>query len=417
MAIKKTQTLRKNIISRCPECGVLVRGEIFEKNGEIYLKYDCRKHGTITNLYFKDSKFYKKNLKKSDKNKVKTNKNYVVKNPNEVTTSLHINLTYDCNLNCPTCFASVTKNKKDISILSIEELEEQIKPFLNSKNKPMIILFGGEPTLSSDLFEYIKKLKSWGFVVRLSTNGLRLADEKFVRELKEAGLDWVLLQFDGFDPSIYKKLRGRDLLPIKKQIIKNLEKYQIKTHLLAMICSGINDQEISKLINYSLAEKNVYALNFYPSSSMGKNLLRDTYFMDVLREIESQSNGSIKIKDFLRMKSVLKILYILFKKPIFRTIYCAFPNILFKIKDEVFNITKLLNPIFVIKNLKYLLKLIPEFPSLFKWDRNPSKRFLYFNVEKFFDDTSLEMEGLINCHNMYLTKEGCVPFCVFNHLF
>ena len=45
--------------------------------------------------------------------------------------------------------------------------------------------------------------------VQLTTNGIRLAeDEAYVRELKEAGLSFVFLQFDGVTDALYEALRG-----------------------------------------------------------------------------------------------------------------------------------------------------------------------------------------------------------------
>ena len=66
--------------------------------------------------------------------------------------------------------------------------------------------------------------RSLGFsFFQLNTNGLRLADDaSYVRELKEAGLSCVFLQFDGTCDTVYETIRGRALLNIKKAAIGRL---------------------------------------------------------------------------------------------------------------------------------------------------------------------------------------------------
>ena len=60
---------------------------------------------------------------------------------------------------------------------------------------------GGEPTLRDDLPEIIRRGKKMGFIeTMVSTNGVRMGKSvEYCRELKEAGLDAVYLQFDATD--------------------------------------------------------------------------------------------------------------------------------------------------------------------------------------------------------------------------
>ena len=76
----------------------------------------------------------------------------------------------------------------------------------------VIQLSGGEPTVREDLPEIIRLARSYGFgFVQINTNGLRLSeDPAYARQLREAGLSSVFLQFDGTRDEIYRKLRGRD---------------------------------------------------------------------------------------------------------------------------------------------------------------------------------------------------------------
>jgi pyruvate formate lyase activating enzyme len=51
--------------------------------------------------------------------------------------------------------------------------EEQVFAFLESRKNQLdaVVITGGEPTLQSDLIEFIKKVKAMGFLVKLDTNG------------------------------------------------------------------------------------------------------------------------------------------------------------------------------------------------------------------------------------------------------
>jgi hypothetical protein len=43
-----------------------------------------------------------------------------------------------------------------------------------------------------------------------------------------------------------------------------------------------------------------------------------------------------------------------------------------------------------------------------------SSDFLFVYVEKFYDDRAFIGDAARNCHELYLTPRGAVPFCVYN---
>jgi hypothetical protein len=67
---------------------------------------------------------------------------------------------------------------------------------------PHVILTGGEPTLRPDLPELIAFTEKVGMVCGLLTDGLRLTDRHYLRQILEAGLDHVMLLLDpALEPS------------------------------------------------------------------------------------------------------------------------------------------------------------------------------------------------------------------------
>lgn len=64
---------------------------------------------------------------------------------------------------------------------------------------PHVTFTGGEPTLRDDLAELIAHGEQLGQVTGLLTNGKRLADQQYLHELDQAGLDHILLVYDPAD--------------------------------------------------------------------------------------------------------------------------------------------------------------------------------------------------------------------------
>ncbi len=72
---------------------------------------------------------------------------------------------------------------------------------------PHVIFTGGEPTLRSDLCSLIAYAEKLGMVSGLITNGLRLAEPGYLRELLQSGLDHVMLLLDPENDTCWKALR------------------------------------------------------------------------------------------------------------------------------------------------------------------------------------------------------------------
>ncbi|HOV70033.1 MAG TPA: anaerobic ribonucleoside-triphosphate reductase activating protein [Clostridia bacterium] len=78
--------------------------------------------------------------------------------------------TVGCNMNCFYCH-----NKRLLRAFDPEELilEEEVLKFLKKRQGLLdgVVISGGEPTLYSDLPDFIQKVKQLGYDVKLDTNG------------------------------------------------------------------------------------------------------------------------------------------------------------------------------------------------------------------------------------------------------
>lgn len=77
-----------------------------------------------------------------------------------------------CNFRCPFCHnASLVLNPKSQPTI----FEEEFFSFLNKRKNILegVCITGGEPTLIPDLETFIRKIKDYGLLVKLDTNGYR----------------------------------------------------------------------------------------------------------------------------------------------------------------------------------------------------------------------------------------------------
>ncbi|HMK65278.1 MAG TPA: radical SAM protein, partial [Thermodesulfobacteriota bacterium] len=128
-----------------------------------------------------------------------------------------LEVTQRCDAGCAVCYADSRMGGVDPSREIITDWYRRAKEAGGNCN---IQLSGGEPTLRDDLPDIVAdgKEKGLGFI-QLNTNGLRLAsDQAYLKDLKQAGLASIFLQFDGSDETIYQRLRGRPLLKQKQEV-------------------------------------------------------------------------------------------------------------------------------------------------------------------------------------------------------
>ncbi len=104
------------------------------------------------------------------------------------------NVTRTCNLNCIHCYAN-SEAKKYEGELTTEEAKDMIDQ-LADFNVPVLLLSGGEPLIRPDILELAEYAISKGIRITFSTNGT-LIDKKLARKIKDIGVGYVGISFDG----------------------------------------------------------------------------------------------------------------------------------------------------------------------------------------------------------------------------
>ncbi len=333
-------------------------------------------------------------------------------------TTCAIDVTKRCNLHCPDCFSDAGS---PLDEPTFDEIMGMLPPQTGHGFRPNISLVGGESLLRDDIDQIIAGIAGRGFTPRLNSNGKGLLDRAQIARLRQAGLQWVILQFDGFSPATSLRFRGADLIEHKLQVIQLLAEYDINVHFAVMVMAGVNDHELTDILRFALKTPNVRRVSFYPRTQVGRNPLENaasTDLSDVVRALEQSSGGSITRRDFLHFKRLFASLFRLTRNPVFRNRACIVPFIVRLDGETVQPINRLLPPRFSTAQWRGFFELVGQGPRLWRFDRGEyNSGILPVNIEKFYDNAAFDLDASANCHHVYLTRNGYIPFCLYNSFF
>ena len=178
----------------------------------------------------------------------------------------------------PICLASAVDSKEGPPPTPDMDLE-RLEAFMDThpRGALKIDLISAEPTLRKDLPEILRAIKSRGHISSLHTNGVRLADREYLRTLKNAGLDEVFLQMDGFDDQAYLKIRGARLTHTKIRVLENLEAEGVATSLVMVVMPGCNEAEIPKVLDYAATRPFIREVMFLGTRALGTSAAASCY--------------------------------------------------------------------------------------------------------------------------------------------
>jgi radical SAM protein with 4Fe4S-binding SPASM domain len=115
-------------------------------------------------------------------------------------------LTYKCNNKCNWCYAD-SNHLKEKHVFP-EQYEEGTVNLLKSLDIKRAIMIGGEPTLYPNLPNILRKFETAEIDRGLVSNGRKLKNYGFAKELKDSGLKAMSISFSGYCSSIQDELTG-----------------------------------------------------------------------------------------------------------------------------------------------------------------------------------------------------------------
>lgn len=303
----------KRTESLCPHCFRKIPARIVPRGKKVYMEKTCPEHSSFRTILWRGEPA----MDAWQRPKIPAPIHYpntevekgcpydcgICPEHRQHTCTALLEITLDCNIRCPVCFADGGRPGGDPSLDTIESWYQML---LDSGGPYNIQLSGGEPTLRDDLPDIIARGRRLGFdFIQVNTNGIRFYEEpEFLRQTIDAGLASLFLQFDGMTGQVYEKLRGADYLKIKLGLIELCAEMDLGVILVPTVVPGVNDHQLGDIIAFGLENMpTVRGVHFQPISYFGRYPTAPADSMrltlpEVMQKIEEQTGGEIKTTNF-----------------------------------------------------------------------------------------------------------------------
>jgi molybdenum cofactor biosynthesis enzyme MoaA len=161
--------------------------------------------------------------------------------------SIFVDITHRCNMECANCYVP----NREIADMDKEKFYEVLRKL---PNKTEIRLIGGEPTVRTDLFEIIAKIKEYGHRSTMQTNGLMLARPGYVRNLVSAGMRSIYISMNGADDNdVYEIMDGTRCAERKIAAWQACVDAKMNVNIGCILQKGVNDHVPQRM--FELAKK------------------------------------------------------------------------------------------------------------------------------------------------------------------
>src|SRR5262249_107129 len=258
-----------------------IKAQIEEDDNRIVMRKYCEKHGTFEDVLSTDPNFFARierlffgrDFRCADDDHVHRHGKSTIQYGRGAV--LTVDLTNRCNMMCNPCFmdANQVGYVHEPSFEDIKEIFDRAVSF-KPRRQIIILLSGGEPTLSPYFLEAVRYAKKVGFYrVLAATNGIRFAQEpEFVRQAKEAGLHGAYLQFDGTTEEKNEHRGVGNLFDVKVQAIENVAGGGVKVTLVNTIVNTINNDNIGDVVRFAVENiDKIQTIAFQPVSFTGRD--------------------------------------------------------------------------------------------------------------------------------------------------
>jgi len=399
----------------CVSCDKLVPAKIVIHDKAVWLRRKCPVHGVSEVLQSQHPKHYL--LMESMLAKAPQNVSFAHPLGSvDAVRGVFVDVTEKCNLHCPNCLtdAKTTLSGEPETIENVLDSLKQMLPY-----KPVVYLTGGEPTLLPNIVEWVASLSEAGYEVKLLSNGIKLVDENFCRELKKAGTTWMLLQFDGFDDDYLEALRGRPgLSEVRKKSLENLSKVGMSIDLACMIDAEYNLKDVGELIRFGFRTKGVKHVSFMPSRRIGRgDLTTDQNLLDEVRliaEIDKQTGGKIKYRDWMSFFASMSAVYKLTGSADFVPRRCFMPLPLLGDSNNFYPATRVSGYLKDPRNVLAFLQMAAKAGRV--ESAKMSERSLLISIETFREWDSIDVCDAGRCSRFYLVDGHLKQACLYNNI-
>lgn len=199
--------------------------------------------------------------------------------------TIAVDVTHRCNMACRNCY---------VPNRTIPDLDAQWLSgiFARLPRGRFVRLVGAEPTMRDDLPELIRDVKRHGHHPVLLTNGLKLADEGYLHELKTAGLSLAYLSFSGgFEDALYEEIDGARCAALKIRALENLTAQHVYTSVGMIVVRGVNEDEVGPVLRDIVRRRNVREFHLRSIGAMGRYMKNPPLNLEELLHVFASAAG------------------------------------------------------------------------------------------------------------------------------
>lgn len=191
--------------------------------------------------------------------------------------------TQGCNFHCGYCHNPDLINFKQRENLTTNEFFE----FLGTRKNKLdgVVITGGEPTLQSGLYDFIKEIKNLDFAVKLDTNGTN--PDILEKLINDNLLDYIAMDIkapmEKYSEITGTKINTENISKSISLILNNSVDYEFRTTVIKTQLSFDDFDKIGQLIS---GAKKYYLQKFVPSNIYDKKLMTsETYSDEEFKEL------------------------------------------------------------------------------------------------------------------------------------
>src|SRR5438128_1198507 len=324
----RTDRILRYVVAFCAAChrehpdrplGLVPRlsGYLAEQDGKVWLVRGCPRHGKVVTLYDEVPEILRYLEEWTAPTKVHTPDTLGNYDPvpaaylhglgemqTQHTCILLEEITEQCNLRCPTCFAD--SSPQLTGVVPLDQVLENVDRRLAREHGRLDVLMisGGEPTVYPRLLELLERVLERDIVrILINTNGIQItrSDELLDFLTRHNDRIEIYLQFDGFKPDTLRHHRNADLRRVKREAVERLSGAGIFTTLTMTAALGVNDDEIGAVVRYGLATPFVGGISIQPQFGSGRSAALDPRnrltHTGVLARLGPQTDGLVTWRD------------------------------------------------------------------------------------------------------------------------
>lgn len=197
--------------------------------------------------------------------------------------------TSGCNFDCDYCY-----NRDLVECHAPEIKEEEIFSYLEERKNMLdgVVISGGEPTIWDDLIPFIKKIREYGFKVKLDTNGYR---PEVLKEIIDNKLvDYIAMDIKAIFNEYFKVINKNIDTDKLLESIELIKKSNIDHEFRTTIIKGMHTiEDLEKMID--LVDGDPYFLQNFRMEDTVKAKKMEGFTEEELKNIKEYFKGKSNV--------------------------------------------------------------------------------------------------------------------------